>query len=218
MVTPICVWEHSLVRVLQDVLETSEKKWKEAISVFTSYLLPGLLAETPSSLLYSHLSKVGNTILWVYTGIWWKQDHELKGWVNVSLLFKYHYYLTFIGIRSLALGGLLLTGQFSCIMYWPFYGSTEAFLFFLSFFSLSCQSRVGEKQHGLMENVKQKQWRRESVHNGYTHCWSASQVLCRVPVRFLWQKQSGTCASPCVNTNLEGPLWFTKAAAFELVW
>lgn len=52
----------------------------------------------------------------------------------------------------MALGGLLLTRWFPCIIDGPFYGSTEAFLF-LSLLFLSCQGCVGEKQHGLMENV-----------------------------------------------------------------
>lgn len=69
-----------------------------------------------------------------FTGILVKIRPGINGWANVSLLFKY-YYLSFIGIWSMALGGLLLAGWFPCIIDWPFYVPTEFFLFlFLLFF------------------------------------------------------------------------------------
>lgn len=105
----VCVWERSLVRFLQVVflwsLRNKSEEMKGCCFVFTSYLLPGTDGGDPfllATLSLYNLSKAGNRILWAHIGIWWKRDQELKGWVNVSLLFKYHYYLRFVGIWFLS--------------------------------------------------------------------------------------------------------------------
>lgn len=112
----------------------------------------------------------------------------------------YHYYLNLTGAWSMY--AYLEQGGFCIQWIGTFLARRKPAFFFFSFFSFSFLSCVDGKQHQVMEHVSQKQQPWERIHNGYTHIAGIFPKYMggRVAVRLLWQRQSRTCAFPCVNT------------------
>lgn len=76
-------------------------------------------------------------------------------------------------------------------------------LLWIKFLFFSFQGYVGEKQHEVIENVYQNQKWWERIYNGYTHISGIfPKSFGGMVVKLLWQRQSGTCAFPYVNTMI----------------